>query len=99
MSEIKIQGPIEVEIKVGVTNGEGVEGFATYSVCKGYYPSEQEMRDAVRSVEAEVKGQGLRLMNKSEWWNHVIPPSVDMDEDGNLIRVPFAVHGGKEWDA
>ena len=96
---MKIQGPIEVKIEVGVTNGDGTEGFATYSICKGSYPTEQQMREAVEKVAEQVKDSGLRLMTKREWFDHIIPPSVEEDEDGERIRVPFAIPGGKDWDA
>lgn len=63
---MKIQGPIEVELKVSVTNGEGVDGDATISLGKGSYPSEEKMREAVAKFERESMPEGFRLMTKSE---------------------------------
>lgn len=95
---MKIQGPIEVELKVNVTNGEGVDGVATIGLGKGRYPSEEEMREALATFERDNLPEGFRLMTKREWFDTVIPPTYEDDEDGERIPVRFAMPGGDEYD-
>lgn len=96
---MKIQGPIEVEIKVKVTNGEGIDGVATIGLGMGSYPSEDEMREAVAKFERETMPEGFRLMTKREWWNSVVPPTYEEDDEGDRIPVHFAIPGGEDYDA
>lgn len=96
---MKIQGPIEVELKVIVTNGEGVQGVATIGLGKGCYPSEEEMRQAVANFERESMPEGFRLMTKREWWDTVCPKIYEEDEDGESRLMRFAVPGGDDYDA
>lgn len=96
---MKIQGPIEVEIKVSVTNGEGGNGVATIGLGIGCYPSEEKMREAVAKFEQESMPQGFRLMTKREWWDTVLPPTYEDDDDGDRQAVRFAIPGGDEFDA
>ena len=87
---MKIQGPISVELKVGVTNGKQ-SGIATVSCGNGHYPSEADMREAVAKVErGESLPEGFRLMTKREWWDHLCA-----EEFGER----FALPGGDEFDA
>lgn len=97
--KVKIQGPIEVELKVSVTNGEGVQGVATIGLGKGCYPSEEKMRKAVAKFERESMPEGFRLMTKREWWDTVCPPTYEEDEDGERYPMHFAVPGGDDYDA
>lgn len=95
---MKIQGPIEVEIKVSVTNGEGVSGVATIGLGVGKYPSESEMREAVAKLEHEGLPAGFRPMTKREWWETIFPPTYEEGEEGERIPVRFAIPGGDEYE-
>ncbi len=95
---MKIQGPFEFEIKVSVTNGEGVDGVITISLGKGRYPTDDEMREAIAKVEREILPDGFRLMTKREWWDTLFPPTVEEDEDGEEHVTRFAMTGGDEYD-
>lgn len=93
---MKLQAPIQVEIKVGVTDGNGMSGEATFAMPKGQFPTEEEMRQAIEKVADEV-GPDLRLMDKREWWDFICPPQVETDEDGEQYSTRFAIPGGEEW--
>jgi len=95
---MKIQAPIEVELKISVTNGE-MSGVATVGMGKGRYPTETEIRQVVADFVKNDMPEGFRLMTKREWWNTVCPPAIEEDEDGNRYRMPFAVPGGDEFEA
>lgn len=84
---MKLQGPIELEMEVGITNGEGVSGTATIGLGKGSYPTEEKMRKALANFEAEEMPEGFRLMTKREWWDMV-------------YTIRFAMPGDEyDWDA
>ena len=55
---MKLQAPIEVEIKVGITNGEGQSGHATVTCGKGVFPTEKICVNFLKSVK-------LRLLNQA----------------------------------
>ena len=95
---VKIQGPIEVEIKVSITDDEGRHGIATLSMTNGRYPTEQELRNAVAKFEKESMPDGFRMMTKREWFNSVFGQCIDQDEDGELTRMDWAMPGGDNWD-
>lgn len=95
---MKIQAPIEVEIKVSITDGD-VQGVATIGVGKGSYPSEEKMREAVAAFERDSMPEGFRLMTKREWWDTILPPSCEEDEDGEQYITRFAIPGGDDYDA
>ena len=95
---MKIQAPIEVEIKVSITDGE-MQGVATIGLGKGCYPSEEKMREAVAKFGRESMPDGFRLMTKREWWDTVCPPTYEEDEDGERHAMRFAVPGGDDYDA
>lgn len=95
---MKIQGPVEVELKVSITDGE-VQGVATIGMGKGNYPTDSELRERVAQFEREEMPDGFRLMTKREWWDTVCPPGYDEDEDGNQHKTRFAVPGGDDYDA
>ncbi|WP_299726722.1 hypothetical protein [uncultured Endozoicomonas sp.] len=96
---MKMQAPIEVVIKVAVTNGEGQSGHATVTCGKGIFPTEEKIRELVEKCEAEVAESGLRLMTKREWFNTICPPEVEEDEDGEVHVTEYAIPGGNDWDA
>lgn len=95
---MKIQGPIEVEIKVSVTNDEGMTGIVTIGLGVGRYPSEAEMKEAIQKFERESMPEGFRLMTKREWWDTVCPPAYEEDEDGERVPVRFAIPGGNNFE-
>lgn len=95
---MKIQGPVEIEIKVNITNGEGIAGVATIGMGVGKYPTEKEMRDRVAKFEQDEMPEGFRLMTKREWWETVCPPTYEEDVDGERIPVHFAIPGGNEYE-
>ena len=95
---MKIQAPIEVEIKVSITDGE-MQGVATIGLGKGSYPTEEKMREAIAEFERDGMPEGFRLMTKREWRNTVLPPTYEEDEDGNRHATHFAVPGGDDYDA
>lgn len=97
VNELKIQGPIDVELKVGITNGE-VQGVATIGMKRGIYPTESELRDRVAQFEQDEMPDGFRLMTKREWWGTVCQPDYDEDEDGKRHAMHFAVPGGDDYD-
>ena len=95
---MRIQGPVEVEIKVSITNGEGVSGVATIGMGVGKYPTKDEFRERVAKFEREEMPEGFRLMTKREWWDSVCPPNYEEGDDGNLIPVRFAIPGGDDYE-
>lgn len=95
---MKIQGPIAVEMKVSITNGE-MSGVATIGLGKGKYPTEAELREAVAKFERDEMPEGFRLMTKREWWDTVCPPTYEEEEDGERYAMRFAVPGGDDYDA
>lgn len=94
--QVKIQGPIEVEIKVSVINAEGHHGEATLGLTKGRYPTEQELRNAVAKFEKESMPDGFRLMTKREWFNSIFG---QCHEEGEDEPINFAMPGGDNWSA
>jgi hypothetical protein len=99
MSEpIKIQGPVEVELKVYITDGMRT-GVVTIGMGKGRYPSEADLRKRIEAFAADQMPDGFSLMNKRQFWDELVPPiPTDDDEDGpGLMR--FAMPGGDDFDA
>lgn len=98
---MKIQGPVEIEIKVYITDGKR-KGAATICMGMGAYGlDEQSMRERVaKFAEAEMP-PGFRLMTKREFWDFaVMPPRMvreDEDDEPRLMR--FAIPGGEEFEA
>lgn len=95
---MKIQGPIEVEIKVSITNGEGISGAATIGMGVGKYPTEAELRERVAKFEKDEMPEGFRLMTKREWWDTVCQPTYEEGDDGERIPVRFAIPGGDQYE-
>lgn len=95
---MKIQGPIEVELKVHITDGE-MNGVVTIGFGNGRFPTETNLREAVVKFERDSMPDGFRLMTKSEWWDTVCPPTYDeADEHGQRYQTRFAVPGGNDYD-
>lgn len=96
---MKIQGPVEVELKVSVTNGNGTSGVATIGLGVGTYPTESELRERVARFVQEEMPEGFRLMTKREYFDTICPPTYEEDEDGRRIPMRFAMPGGDDYDA
>lgn len=94
---MKTQGPVEVELKVSITDSE-VQGVATIGMGKGNYPTDSELRERVAQFEREEMPDGFRLMTKREWWDTVCPPTYEEDDEGDRHPVHFAVPGGDDYD-
>lgn len=95
---MKIQGPIEVELKVSVTNGEGMNGVATIGCGIGRYTTEAELRERVEKFVQEEMPEGFRLMTKREYFDTICPPTYEEDDDGQMIPMRFAMPGGNDYD-
>lgn len=93
------QAPIEIELKINITDGSGKIGTVTIGMALGSYPSEQELRDRVAKFASEEMPSGFRLMNKREWFNNIFGQCRDEDEDGEVIYMNYAIPGGDDWSA
>ena len=100
MSELKIQGPVEVEMKVYITDGKR-QGAATIGMGMGAFGlTEERMRERVQKFAAEEMPEGFRLMTKREFFDHaILPPQRVQDEDGEVYTQRWAMPGGDEFDA
>lgn len=97
---VKLQAPVEIEVKVSITNEGGSKvGTVTIGIGAGRYPSEAEMRESVAEFVKDQMPDGFRLMTKREWFNNKFGQAIDVDDDGEPIRVNFAIPGGEDWDA
>lgn len=99
-SDLKIQGPVEIEIKVYITDGKR-SGAATIGMGLGSFGlAEQRMRERVQKFAAEEMPDGFRLMTKREFFDHaVLPPQRVEDDDGEVYTQRFAMPGGDDFDA
>lgn len=96
MSE-KLQAPIEIELKIGITNGKGQIGTVTIGMGHGSYPTEQDLRERVAKFASEEMPDDFRLMSKREWFNNLFGRCRDEDDEGNPIFMNYAMPGGEEW--
>lgn len=85
---MKIQGPVEVELKIHITDGE-MAGVATVGMGVGKFPTEQDLRDRVEKFAAKEMPDGFRLMDKQTYWGYV---SVEN------FGIRTACPGGDEFD-
>jgi len=95
---MKMQGPVEVEIKVYIINDDGMGGVATIGMGKSVFPTESDLRGRLSKFAEDEIPNGFRLMTKEEYWDCIAPRSVESDEDGNLCESKYALPGGREWD-
>ncbi len=95
--EVKLQAPIEVEIKISIVNDEGTQGVATVGIARGRYATEDQLREVVNKFEREDMPEGFRLMTKREWFNSIFGQAVEEAEDGELIRMSYSMPGGEDW--
>lgn len=88
---MKIQGPVEVEIKLHIINGEDeIHGEVTIGMGRGIYPTEEQLRARVEKFATEEMPAGYRLMSKQEFWN-----TLCMERAGTRLARP----GGADYDA
>jgi hypothetical protein len=88
MNDIKIQGPVEIELKVHITDGE-MAGVATIGMGIGKYPTPEQLRERVAKFAAEEMHEGFRLMDKREYWDYVCREQ---------FGVRFTLPGGEDFD-
>lgn len=87
---MKIQGPIEVEVKVMIVNpDEQVRGEVTIGMGRGTYPTDEDIRDRVRVFVEDEMPKGYRLMTKREYWDAIC---------GDQFGEQFAMPGGPDYD-
>lgn len=88
---MKIQGPVEVELKVGIhSNDEDVRGTVTIGMGIGVFPTEEQIRERVKKFADEEMPDGYHLMSKQEYWD------AFCDEK---LGGRYAFPGSREWDA
>lgn len=93
----KPQAPIEVDLKISITDGVGKIGTVTIGMGHGAYPTEQELRDRVAKFESQEMPDGFRMMTKREWFNNLFGQCQDQDGDGEVTYMDWAMPGGDEW--
>ena len=93
----KLQAPIEVDLKISITDGIGKIGTVTIGMGRGAYPTEQQLRDRVAKFASEEMPDGFRLMTKREWFNNLFGQCQDQDGDGEVTYMDWAMPGGDDW--
>ena len=93
----KLQAPIEVDLKISITDGVGKIGTVTIGMGHGAYPTEQELRDRVAKFESQEMPDGFRMMTKREWFNNLFGQCQDQDGDGEVTYMDWAMPGGDDW--
>lgn len=93
MSDIKMNGPAEFEMKVWVINDDtGQSGQATVGLGSFEYPTKEKVKEKIDSLpeELEEKGMnGFRLMTKREAFK-----AWSIEKVGE----PMALAAGPDWD-
>lgn len=94
MDNFELHGPIDVVLRVHVTNGK--QGAAvTFDMARGTLPTVKTMQDAIqKALEGAQKqlGDDWRLLTKREMFDTIVT-----DKTGSNER--FAMPGKKDWDA
>ena len=93
----KPQAPIEVDLKISITDGVGKIGTVTIGMGHGAYPTEQELRDRVAKFESQEMPDGFRMMTKREWFNNLFGQCQDQDGNGEVTYMDWAMPGGDDW--
>lgn len=81
MSDVKIQAPIKVDIKVICTDGEGSFGEVTFELPVMQYPTKESIDEAIKEIsEGELlKANGLRIASQRETWDYIIRERTGSD--------------------
>lgn len=95
---VKLQAPIQLELKISITDGEGRDGIVTIEMGKGQYLDAQAVRDRVAKFAGEEMPDGFRLMTKREWFRSLFGQCREEGEDGEIISMDWAMPGGGNWD-
>jgi hypothetical protein len=61
-----IEGPFEIEMKVGITNDEQ-SGTVTFSFGHGKMPTADNVQAAIAECSKQAAAQGFRLMDRHEY--------------------------------
>jgi len=88
---IKIQAPVQVDIKVHFTDGKHA-GEVTIGFRIGKVPTDKEIRERIAKFEREELPKllpGATLMTKRQFWDQLC-----MENYGER----FALPGGEEFD-
>jgi hypothetical protein len=89
---MRMEGPIEVDLKVAIINDEEqTAGIVTIGMGMAHYPTREEMQERLAKFTADEMPNGFRLMNKREYFNAKV-----RELTGSRDR--FAVPGGPDWD-
>ena len=91
---MKLYAPLTLQMKVGVIHrtDPNIRGDATFTFGHDGLPTLDGYRKALAKVEQQI-GDEMRLMTKTEWFNHVIEASTGHDTANLHIAIP----GGSEW--
>jgi hypothetical protein len=79
--------PIEVEIKIHITDGNGQTGTATYRHGFHKLPTESDMPAVLKKTTAALP-DGFRLMTRTESTNFVIGERFHTTEKFALTKLP-----------
>ncbi|WAP91194.1 hypothetical protein [Vibrio phage vB_VviC_ZQ26] len=85
VSELKVNAPIKVEVKIIVTDGNGGFGEVTYELPSMRVPTEQDIIDAINeSSESEVLSKNdFRIANQKETFDYIC-----LERSGSTFAMP-----------
>lgn len=87
-----MHGPVEVELKVCITDGERF-GIVTIGMGMAKYPTQQEIAERVNKFvddELASAAPGFHICDKSEYWDYICHEKA--------LGTRLAMPGGAEWD-
>ena len=82
-----VKFPIEAEMKVVITDGDGGFGVATIGLGFGSFPTEQEVQERILRFAREelAQLQGYRLATAPELWDYAC-----LEKTGQKFATPAA---------
>ena len=85
MSDIKIQAPIKVELKVIVTDGEGSFGEVSFDMPVMRLPTKEDIDEAIAEVsESDILSKnGMRVATKRETFDY-----ITLERTGSTFAMP-----------